>query len=261
MLKRHFDTVDTSKILNFSSLRPLARSPRAWHSWLRTSATWSSRWGVEGLGRSWKVLESILRFSDHVQIFQIHQPVRLSHSCAFTTVTFTSHIPFAYVHYMPIQWVAFISGFQRCRELDLADLAGLSGNPWDDISSDSMDWFKENLTEHLHISREIPWFPEDFPWKPIRWLMLGPALNLDVTLLWGSQLCNELACASLCKERPNCHGADIGRHPHQQQERENGGHQSMPPGVVLQMFFCFFGGKRQTPSKTTQLQRCSGELD
>ena len=41
--------------------------------------------------------------------------------------------------------------------------AGLSGNPWDDISSDSMDWFKENLTEHLHISREIPWFPEDFP--------------------------------------------------------------------------------------------------
>ena len=67
--------------------------------------------------------------------------------------------------------------------------------------------------------------------------MLGPALNLDVTLLWGSQLCNELACASLCKERPNCHGADIGRHPHQQQERENGGHQSMPPGVVLQMFF------------------------
>jgi len=86
------------------------------------------------------------------------------------------------------------------------------------------------------------------------------ALNLDVMLLWGSQLCNELACASLCKERPNCHGADIGRHPHQQQERENGGHQSMPPEVLLQMFFCFFGGKRQTPSKTTQLHRCSGEL-
>ena len=71
--------------------------------------------------------------------------------------------------------------------------------------------------------------------------MLGPALNLDVTLLWGSQLCNELACASLCNERPNCHGADIGRHPRQQQERENGGHQSMPPEVLLQMFFVFLG--------------------